>query len=516
MLLVSNNLRHDSFFLPPLSGLEATAIYLPLQNHNKLLFVAACLPPAVAIAPTDLDAIFLLHDTAVLTGDLNCKHVSWNNASVNKNGNTLLSYCLNKAITVNYPDQPTHFPYNSYPSVLDIALSQRCTASKAQSVPALSSDHNPLVFKVLLHPDFSEPRILYDYKHANWPIFRYSLDTALDPDSSIQSTADLDHAIDTFSRSVQQAAIHAIPVYTVKRNHLMFPPNLRYLLKLKNYYRHRYQRSRLPLFHYIFQLFTQIFSTYLTRPRNSKWSSFLGSLHTRTSQFWKVARYFTKSQSSIPPLIHQGVQVYHNPHKAEILAQQFERSHYLTLNMGTPHHTTTITRCVDRFFRNTTPHTSPLQLTNIYEVKRKILSLKLRSAPGKDGITHLILRHLSRNTLTLLTSLFNHLLRLGYFPTCWKRAKVVPIPKPNKPATDPNSYRPISLLITLGKLFERIIAVRLTSFVNRQHLLPRTQFGFRKKTLHRFPTGSNHRLHLQRLQSPQALRYDPARFRKSL
>ena len=99
----------------------------------------------------------------------NCKHVSWNNASVNKNGSTLLPYCLYKAITINYPNQPTHFPYNSYPSVLDIALSQRCTTSKPQSVPALSSDHNPIVFKVLLHPDFSAPRILYDYKHANWP-----------------------------------------------------------------------------------------------------------------------------------------------------------------------------------------------------------------------------------------------------------------------------------------------------------------------------------------------------------
>jgi len=125
--------------------------------------------------------------------------------------------------------------------------------------------------------------------------------------------------------------------------------------------------------------------------------------------------------------------------------------------------------------------TPPLHLTNIYEVKRKILSLKLRSATGNDGITPLMLRHLSRKTLTHLTYLFNHLLRLGHFPTCWKRAKVVPIPKANKPGNDPNSYRPISLLSTLGKLFERIVAARLTSFVNRQHLLPHTQFGLRKK-----------------------------------
>ena len=134
------------------------------------------------------------------------------------------------------------------------------------------------------------------------------------------------------------------------------------------------------------------------------------------------------------PLIHQGVQVYHTPLKAESLAQQFELSHYLTLNMGTPHHTTTITRFIDRLFRNTTPQTSPLQLSNIYEVKRKILSLKFRSAPGNNGISPPMLRHLSHKTLTHLTHLFNHLLRLEYFATCWKRAKVILIPKPNNQA----------------------------------------------------------------------------------
>ena len=140
MLLVNNNLHHDSFSLPPLSRLEATAICLQLQNHNQMLFVSAYLPPAVTIAQTDLDAIFSLHDAVVLAGDLNCKHVSWNSAYVNKNGSTLLSYCLNKAITINYPNQPTHFPYNWYASALDIALSQCCTTSKPPFIYHLTAN----------------------------------------------------------------------------------------------------------------------------------------------------------------------------------------------------------------------------------------------------------------------------------------------------------------------------------------------------------------------------------------
>jgi len=46
---------------------------------------------------------------------------------------------------------------------------------------------------------------------------------------------------------------------------------------------------------------------------------------------------------------------------------------------------------------------------------------------------------------------------------------------------DPYSYRPISLLSTVDKLFELIIASRLTSHVNQQHLLPYEQFRFCKK-----------------------------------
>ena len=84
-------------------------------------------------------------------------------------------------------------------------------------------------------------------------------------------------------------------------------------------------------------------------------------------------------------------------------------------------------------------------------------------------------------SLVYLTQLFNHLLRRGFFPTNWKRAKVIPIPQPKKPSSDPNSYRPISLFSTFGKLFERIIAGPLTSFVTQHNLLPHELFGFRKK-----------------------------------
>jgi hypothetical protein len=108
MLFVANELRHEALILCLIRSLEATAIALQLQNNSQQTCVAAYLPPTATITSTDLDAILSTHDTVIIAGDLNCKHPAWNNVSTNKNGNTLLSYCGNKSIDINYPDQPTH------------------------------------------------------------------------------------------------------------------------------------------------------------------------------------------------------------------------------------------------------------------------------------------------------------------------------------------------------------------------------------------------------------------------
>ncbi|CAH2068995.1 unnamed protein product, partial [Iphiclides podalirius] len=59
------------------------------------------------------------------------------------------------------------------------------------------------------------------------------------------------------------------------------------------------------------------------------------------------------------------------------------------------------------------------------------------------------------------------------FPDDWKQATVIGIRKPNKPANKPSSYRPISLLSCLGKLYERLLLNRLKVHLYRlkEHIL---------------------------------------------
>jgi hypothetical protein len=65
------------------------------------------------------------------------------------------------------------------------------------------------------------------------------------------------------------------------------------------------------------------------------------------------------------------------------------------------------------------------------------------------------------------------LVKLYYFPKIWKHASVTPIPK-----LYPSNYRPISLLSSISKVFERIILRRLNGFISTVNILM-VEFGFR-------------------------------------
>jgi hypothetical protein len=71
---------------------------------------------------------------------------------------------------------------------------------------------------------------------------------------------------------------------------------------------------------------------------------------------------------------------------------------------------------------------------------------------------------------------------LGHLPARWREAKIIVIPKPEKPDyTIPKAYRPISLLQTISKGLERIVAQRFLEYLERTGQLALTQFGARPR-----------------------------------
>jgi hypothetical protein len=91
------------------------------------------------------------------------------------------------------------------------------------------------------------------------------------------------------------------------------------------------------------------------------------------------------------------------------------------------------------------------------------------------------LQELPEFGLRAITQLFNSILRTGYFAGQWKVSQVIPILKPRKPPEETQSYRPISMLPVLSKLFEKLLITRIQSTLQDKQIIPDHLFGFRQK-----------------------------------
>jgi hypothetical protein len=70
-------------------------------------------------------------------------------------------------------------------------------------------------------------------------------------------------------------------------------------------------------------------------------------------------------------------------------------------------------------------------------------------------------------------AIFQASLALGVVPTAWKTLRILPLRKPNKADyTIPKAYRPISLLSTLGKILELVVARQISYSAESPDLLP--------------------------------------------
>ena len=111
------------------------------------------------------------------------------------------------------------------------------------------------------------------------------------------------------------------------------------------------------------------------------------------------------------------------------------------------------------------------------ELRAAIKTMHLSKAAGIDGIYPEMIAHLSTKALEWLAGVMSDAIKTGRYCHLWRRARVLAILKPSKPAEDPDSYRPISLLCCTYKLLERIVLSRITPIVDPE--IPPEQAGFR-------------------------------------
>ena len=97
------------------------------------------------------------------------------------------------------------------------------------------------------------------------------------------------------------------------------------------------------------------------------------------------------------------------------------------------------------------------------EVLKRVKKVNIHKATCVEGINGKILKDALSIAYIPLTHLFNLIIQTNNIPNSWKRSVVVPLHKGGK-KSDLNNYRPISLLPTPVKIFEKLLCIKITDF----------------------------------------------------
>jgi hypothetical protein len=200
--------------------------------------------------------------------------------------------------------------------------------------------------------------------------------------------------------------------------------------------------------------------------KKTHWENFLSD----NTNIWKAAKYLSAKSplDRVPPLVRSD---------GQIITQNNEQASLLLEKFFPP-----LPEQIDQEPDSPRRHGIPLERITAEEISRAIQRTSPMKAPGGDGLPTIVWKQLWPVIQEQVTQLFNSSLDQGILPSQWKEAKIIPLKKPGKSDyTNPKAWRPISLLSTLGKVLESVLADRISYLVEQYHLLPANHFGARKR-----------------------------------
>lgn len=127
-----------------------------------------------------------------------------------------------------------------------------------------------------------------------------------------------------------------------------------------------------------------------------------------------------------------------------------------------------------------TGHRFSFSFANAGKIARIIRKLSNTTALGVDDIPTSVFKKGVETLAGPISHLVNRSLADAMVPTGFKHARVIPVYKgKGKAASDPSSYRPVSILPAMSKILELVVKEDLDKYLDRVQGLPSTQFGFR-------------------------------------
>ena len=118
-----------------------------------------------------------------------------------------------------------------------------------------------------------------------------------------------------------------------------------------------------------------------------------------------------------------------------------------------------------------------MQNVTVSEVHKILFSIDVSKSTGHEGISNKLLKYAVDIISYPLALIFNTSINTGIFPYDFKTAVISPIHKAGC-KTECSNYRPISVLSSVAKIFEKLITQQLEIYLETNFLLPITNQWF--------------------------------------
>lgn len=480
-ILIKRNIIHHELPKINTTNIETVAIKVRLNDGSFVNIISAYKQPNKPLIEEDIKVIFNTREPTLLIGDLNCKNTIWGCRTNNPAGVKLNELATTYTCQILAPEEYTYYPYrmDHNPDILDIIVQKNFTKQIFQQVHTeLDSDHVPVLISFIITPEKAplEPRLINGV--VDWKRFQEVIDDELRYPNELKSPDDIDETIVNFTTCITKSIQIATKVQNSrKRADFNLPPaHILELIKQKSRLRREWQQTRNPVTKNMLNNLSHRVKRELDAYRIQRYEKYISDFERGDPGLWKTTRKILHQPQEIPPITTESTTFNTDEEKCEGFADYLEKTF-------TPpeHHNPQFKNMVVRHIETHMPTPGDIMKpTSPKEVASIIKTLPVKKSPGHDMIPNVILKHLTPKALAHLASLFNACLSKGYFPKTWKHALILMFPKPGKNKRTLANYRPISLLTTLSKLFEKIIYFRLNDELATLEILPTTQFGFRK------------------------------------
>lgn len=452
-------------------------------KHDLLNISSIYCPPRYKVDKNEFtNLIKSLRPNLIIGGDLNAKHTFWGSRCISQKGRALYEAGMENNCDFHSTGKPTYWPTDTskIPDLIDFFVVRGIPSNRVKITESfdLFSDHSSVfltlsesLIKVEIPPRLTNGK-------TNWEGFKNDVEDSVELNVSLQTPHELEDAVDNFVNIVQKAAWNNTPYQReIQCNKdVKYPQEIKDLVREKRKERRKWQQTRAPQYKSNLNRLCNLLKKMISDFKNREVGNYLESLTAgKESNYslWKAIKATKKPKLPAPPIKNdQNEWAKSDKEKANVFANYLEETFKPfngqalndNINMN-------LTSSESFIVRNVT----------LAELNKEIKNLKPKKAPGYDLITAEILRMLPRKGLINLLYILNATLRLKYVPSQWKVAEVIMVLKPGKPSHEKKSYRPISLLPVISKVFERIFLQRLQPIIEEKGLIPEHQFGFRSK-----------------------------------